>query len=104
MLLAPLLALGVPAAVAAQTVTMPSGPVEVPGVGLVVLQPVPADDTTSQRRVVDVPGIGKVLVVPVRPADNRSLRQMCIDEAVRQEGGRPSRLAWRAIDLKCSQQ
>lgn len=98
-----MLALGVPASLAGQMVTMPSGPVEVPGAGLVVLQPVPKDDTTSQRRVVDVPGIGKVLVVPVRPADNRSLRQMCIDEAVRREGGRPSRLTWRAIDLKCSQ-
>ncbi len=34
-------------------------------------------------------------------ADNRSVRQQCIDDEVRRAGGRPSRLAWEAIRLKC---
>jgi hypothetical protein len=102
-LLAPLLALGMPVAGTAQGVTTPPVPVDVPGVGLVYFEPVPADDTTSVRRIIEVPGYGKVLIIPVRATDNRSPRQICIDEAVKKEGGRPSRLAWRVIDLKCSQ-
>lgn len=104
MLLAPLLALGMPVAGTAQAVTTPPPvPVDVPGVGLVYFEPVPADDTTSVRRFIEVPGYGRVLIIPVRATDNRSPRQICIDEAVKKEGGRPSRLAWRVIDLKCSQ-
>lgn len=33
--------------------------------------------------------------------DNRSFVQQCIDEEVRRNGGRPSRLAWEVIRLKC---
>jgi len=33
--------------------------------------------------------------------DNRSVRQRCIDNEVRREGGNPSRLAWEVIKLKC---
>jgi hypothetical protein len=33
--------------------------------------------------------------------DNRSFAQQCIDEEVRRNGGRPSRLAWEVIRLKC---
>lgn len=33
--------------------------------------------------------------------DNRSFMQQCIDEEVRRNGGRPSRLAWEVIRLKC---
>lgn len=103
-LLAPLLALGMPASGTAQPAGItPPVPVDVPGVGLVYFEPVPADDTTSVRRIIDVPGYGKVLIIPVRASDTRSPRQICIDEAVKKEGGRPSRLAWRVIDLKCSQ-
>ncbi|MBB6425004.1 hypothetical protein [Sphingopyxis sp. JAI128] len=38
-----------------------------------------------------------------RSADRRTPRQRCIDEEVEREGGNPSDLAMRAIDLKCSQ-
>lgn len=38
-----------------------------------------------------------------RDADRRTPRQRCIDEEVEREGGRPSDLAMRVIDLKCSQ-
>ncbi len=38
-----------------------------------------------------------------RNADRRNPRQRCIDEEVEREGGNPSDLAMRAIDLKCSQ-
>jgi hypothetical protein len=34
-------------------------------------------------------------------ADTRSVRQRCIDEEVRREGGTPSSLAWEVIRLKC---
>lgn len=33
--------------------------------------------------------------------DTRSVRQRCIDNEVRREGGNPSRLAWEVIRLKC---
>lgn len=33
--------------------------------------------------------------------DNRSFVQQCIDDEVRRNGGRPSRLAWEVIRLKC---
>ncbi len=33
--------------------------------------------------------------------DNRSFVQQCIDDEVRRNGGRPSRLAWGVIRLKC---
>lgn len=33
--------------------------------------------------------------------DNRSFVQQCIDEEVRRNGGRPGRLAWEVIRLKC---
>ena len=33
--------------------------------------------------------------------DNRSFVQQCIDEEVRRNGGRPTRLAWEVIRLKC---
>ncbi|HET6526968.1 hypothetical protein [Sphingopyxis sp.] len=36
-------------------------------------------------------------------ADRRTPRQRCIDEEVEREGGNPSDLAMRVIDLKCSQ-
>ena len=35
-------------------------------------------------------------------ADRRTPRQRCIDEEVEREGGNPSDLAMRVIDLKCS--
>jgi len=35
------------------------------------------------------------------PGDNRSFVQQCIDEEVRRNGGRPTRLAWEVIRLKC---
>ncbi|QCB54605.1 hypothetical protein E5675_09245 [Sphingopyxis sp. PAMC25046] len=38
-----------------------------------------------------------------RNADRRTPRQRCIDEEVEREGGNPSDLAMRVIDLKCSQ-
>ena len=38
-----------------------------------------------------------------RSTDRRTPRQRCIDEEVEREGGIPSDLAMRAIDLKCSQ-
>jgi hypothetical protein len=34
-------------------------------------------------------------------ADNRSTKQQCIDGEVRRNGGRPTRLAWEVIRLKC---
>lgn len=34
-------------------------------------------------------------------ADNRSFKQQCIDKEVRRAGGRPSKLAWNVIRLKC---
>ena len=55
--------------------------VDVPGVGLVIYEQVPASDTTSQQRTVYIEGYGNVLVVPVRPDDTRTPRQRCIDEA-----------------------
>lgn len=33
--------------------------------------------------------------------DNRSYAQQCIDDEVRRLNGRPTRLAWRVIALKC---
>ena len=33
--------------------------------------------------------------------DNRSYAQQCLDDEVRRLNGRPSRLAWRVIVLKC---
>lgn len=33
--------------------------------------------------------------------DTRTIRQRCIDDEVRREGGNPSRLAWEVIRLKC---
>lgn len=33
--------------------------------------------------------------------DNRSYAQRCVDDEVRRLNGRPSRLAWRVIELKC---
>lgn len=33
--------------------------------------------------------------------DTRTPAQMCVDEEVRRAGGRPSRLAWQVIALKC---
>ncbi len=33
--------------------------------------------------------------------DNRSFVQQCIDDEVRRAGGRPTRLAWEVIRLKC---
>jgi len=33
--------------------------------------------------------------------DNRSYTQQCVDDEVRRLNGRPSRLAWRVIALKC---
>jgi hypothetical protein len=33
--------------------------------------------------------------------DNRSFVQQCIDDEVRRNGGRPTRLAWEVIRLKC---
>jgi len=77
--------------------------VEVPGVGLVYFEPVPASDTQSQQRTVNIPGYGNVLIIPVRPADTRPSKQACIDEQIKREGGSPSPLARRVIDLKCSQ-
>jgi hypothetical protein len=77
--------------------------VNVPGQGYVYMMPVPADDTRSVEHVVNVPGYGDVRVVPVRPKDTRSARQRCVDEEIAREGGSPSELATRAIDLKCSQ-
>jgi hypothetical protein len=77
--------------------------VDVPGVGLVIYEQVPASDTTSQQRMVYIEGYGNVLVVPVRPDDTRTPRQRCIDEAKKREGRPISALALRAIDLKCSQ-
>lgn len=77
--------------------------IDVPGVGLVYYEQVPASDTTSQQRIVYIPGYGNVLVVPVRPTETRTPRQICVDEAIKKEGGSPSKLALRAIDLKCSQ-
>ncbi len=59
--------------------------------------------TTPQPRLVEVPGYGTVYVVPEPPADTRSPRQKCIDDAVEREGGAPTPLAMKAIDLKCSQ-
>lgn len=82
--------------------TMPSI-VDVPGVGLVYYERVPASDTTSQQRVVYIEGYGNVIVVPVRPDDTRTPRQRCVDEAKKREGRSLSVLALRAIDLKCSQ-
>lgn len=35
--------------------------------------------------------------------DRRTPRQRCIDEEVAREGNKPSELAMRVIDLKCSQ-
>lgn len=34
-------------------------------------------------------------------AGPRSFQQQCIDDEVRRAGGRPSRLAWQVIRLKC---
>lgn len=34
-------------------------------------------------------------------AEQPSFRQQCIDDEVRRAGGRPSRLAWEVIRLKC---
>lgn len=34
--------------------------------------------------------------------DNRTPQQQCIDEEVRRNNGRPTRLAWQVIRLKCS--
>ncbi|RNJ62232.1 MAG: hypothetical protein EDM03_12230 [Porphyrobacter sp. IPPAS B-1204] len=34
-------------------------------------------------------------------AEPRSFQQQCIDDEVRRAGGRPSRLAWQVIRLKC---
>lgn len=34
-------------------------------------------------------------------ADAPSPRQQCVDDEVRRAGGRPSRLAWQVIALKC---
>lgn len=34
-------------------------------------------------------------------ADTRAPAQVCVDDEVRRAGGRPSRLAWRVIELKC---
>ena len=87
---------------AQRTDAMPSI-VDVPGVGLVIYEQVPASDTTSQQRMVYIEGYGNVLVVPVRPDDTRTPRQRCIDEAKKREGRSISALALRAIDLKCSQ-
>ncbi|WP_086739113.1 hypothetical protein [Erythrobacter colymbi] len=33
--------------------------------------------------------------------DTRTVRQRCVDDEVRREGGNPSRLAWEVIQLKC---
>lgn len=33
--------------------------------------------------------------------DTPSVRQQCVDDEVRRAGGRPSRLAWEVIRLKC---
>ncbi len=33
--------------------------------------------------------------------DNRSFQQQCIDDEVARNGGRPTRLAWEVIKLKC---
>jgi len=33
--------------------------------------------------------------------DTRTPRQQCVDNEVRRAGGRPSRLAWSVIELKC---
>lgn len=77
--------------------------VYVPGRGTVLVQPVPTDDPRAVARTVIVPGYGEVYAVPVLPKDTRSARQRCVDEEVAREGGSPSALAMRAIDLKCSQ-
>ncbi|WP_197273763.1 hypothetical protein [Porphyrobacter sp. AAP60] len=34
-------------------------------------------------------------------ADTRTPAQVCVDDELRRAGGRPSRLAWRIIELKC---
>lgn len=36
-----------------------------------------------------------------RNSENRSLKQQCIDDEVRSNGGQPTRLAWQVIKLKC---
>ena len=77
--------------------------VYVPGRGTVLVQPVLTDDPRAVARTVIVPGYGEAYAVPVRPKDTRSLRERCVDEEVAREGGSPSALAMRAIDLKCSQ-
>lgn len=101
------LAIGAASPIAAQSSQQQSAPspriINVPGQGYVYLMPVPADDTRSVERVVNVPGYGDVRVVPVRPRDTRSPRQRCVAEERAREGGFPSALAMRAIDLKCSQ-
>lgn len=35
------------------------------------------------------------------PPDTRSFQQQCIDDEVARNGGRPTRLAWEVIKLKC---
>ncbi|VWX48814.1 conserved exported hypothetical protein [Novosphingobium sp. 9U] len=57
----------------------------------------------QQPRAVVVPGYGSVYVVPQQPKDTRTPRQRCVDEEIAREGGSPSELALRVIDLKCSQ-
>jgi hypothetical protein len=98
-----LLSIGVALPVAAKPVDPQPRIVDLPGHGMVYVQPVLQTNTRSQARIVNVPGYGKVYVVPVLPNDTRTPKQRCIDEEIGNEGGTPSRLAWGAIDLKCSQ-
>lgn len=93
--------------VASPIVARPPDPepriVDVPGYGPIIVQPKETTDEREQPRIVNVPGYGNVYVLPVRPRDTRTPRQRCIDAEVANEGGSPSPLARRAIDLKCSQ-
>lgn len=75
------------------------------GAMLAAASPLVAQDQrpVAQPRAVVAPGYGTVYVAPEGPKDTRTSRQRCVDEEVAREGGAPSRLAMRVIDLKCSQ-
>jgi hypothetical protein len=53
----------------------------------------------SQLELQDVIDLDRALRGTARP--QTSFRQQCIDDEVRSAGGRPSRLAWEVIRLKC---
>ncbi len=58
------------------------------------------DLSESERREL---AVAEALERGGKVANRRTPRQRCIDEEVEREGGHPSALAMRAIDLKCSQ-